>query len=191
MKQQESEYKVLLTPAQAHAIAAAYAFATPFHQTNTYYDTATGALHQLGLGLRIRQFATHAEQTLKVPTSGPRTLTELTDPLTVTQAATLIAQRTLAHPGVVATALAERAIPLASVHPFAHATTTRQLAPQAEGLLTLDATCYANGTHDFELEFEFSDPAQAAPFFSALLTRFAITPAPPENKVTRAVHNVN
>ncbi|WP_179394324.1 CYTH domain-containing protein [Lacticaseibacillus absianus] len=190
MISQEQEVKVMLTQSQADAIAAAYPFSAPFTQTNTYYDTPDQALRQQGLGLRIRQFATHAEQTLKVPAAGDRVLTELTDPLSVATARALTAAGRLQADGLVARALTARGVDWAQLAPFAQATTTRRLCQQAEGLLTLDETCYANRTRDRELELEFTDAARAKPFFAQLIARFQLDPTPPRNKVARAAQNV-
>lgn len=190
MISKEQEVKVMLTKSQAERLQAAYPFAAPFTQTNTYYDTAAGQLRQLGLGLRIRQFADRAEQTLKVPAAGAHALTELTDPLTVTQAQALVATGTLTPTGVSAAGLVARGLSLSALHPFAQARTQRWLLTQAEGLLTLDRTCYANHTQDWELELEFTDAARAKPFWAQLLAQFRLDPTPPRNKVARAAGNV-
>lgn len=61
-------------------------------------------------GLRIRQFADHAEQTLKVPNeSTQRDLEEITDPLSLVEAQKLIEQGELKS-GQVTQALAARGL---------------------------------------------------------------------------------
>lgn len=179
----EREFKTILTAAQAHAIAAAYPFAAAFTQTNHYFDTASGALRQLHVGLRLRQFADHAEQTLKVPTGPGRTLTELTDPLPAgTASLQLTATNTVGH------WLRSQGI-TAPLTEFAVATTQRRLAELPAGLLTLDHTTYGNGRSDWELELEYHHRDAAAATCQAILTRFGITATPPQNKVARAAAN--
>ncbi|WP_225048179.1 CYTH domain-containing protein [Lacticaseibacillus kribbianus] len=181
MSTREQELKAPLTAAQAQAIEAAFAFDAPFSQTNSYYDTQTGALAAAGLGLRVRRFADSAEQTLKVPTGPNRLLTEITDPLP--------AGAGLTPGGSVAAALAARGIAWSALGVIATATTTRRLSRQAAGLLTLDRTCYPNQTQDFELELEVQDFAAGMKFFMELRRRFGLSDGPVTNKVTRAIRN--
>ncbi|WP_262315550.1 CYTH domain-containing protein [Lacticaseibacillus parakribbianus] len=181
MHSTEQELKALLTPDQAAAIQAAFAFEAPFTQTNLYFDTPDATLAARHLGLRVRRFADRAEQTLKVPAGPDRRLTEITDPLP--QASGLTAG------GAVEAALAAQGIAWATLVEVATATTTRRLSRQAAGLLTLDQTCYPNQTQDFELELEVQNFAVGKNFFMMLRQRFGLSDRGLTNKITRALQN--
>ncbi|KLI74924.1 MULTISPECIES: CYTH domain-containing protein [Lacticaseibacillus] len=187
----EQEFKTCLTKTAFLAILNHFEFDPAFSQMNTYYDTADGAVKAARLGLRIRQFADHAEQTLKVPNdSQHRDLQEITDPLTSMEAQNLIERGEL-KPGQVTQALATRHIDPASVHPQTQAKTTRRLAHLPAGLLTLDQTFYIDQTSDFELEMEYQNLDEAKKFYDNLLQNFHIKKQPVINKVQRAYEHVH
>lgn len=180
-KQLEQEFKTLLPAATAEKLLAHIAFQPPFMQTNRYFDTPDRQLKAQHFGLRTRQFVDHAEQTLKVPVGPDRRLLEYTD---------TIAGTDLIVGGAVATQLQAHEIAFEALQVIGQATTTRYLAPQSAGLLTLDHTTYANGHDDWELELEYTDPIEAERFWQQLATNFTLTLLPPENKVQRAIDNV-
>ncbi|WP_407893300.1 CYTH domain-containing protein [Lacticaseibacillus sp. N501-2] len=180
-KELEQEFKTLLDAATAQKLRQQIAFQPPFTQTNRYFDTADHQLQAHHWGLRTRQFADYSEQTLKVPVGPDRKLMEYTDAITGNE---------LVAGGTVATQLDAIGIDFNALHAFAQATTTRYLAPQAAGLLTLDHTTYLNGTSDWELEMEYTDAAIAKAFWAQLARDFDLTLLPPENKIQRAVENV-
>jgi len=182
----EKELKGQLTKTQLPEILAAYPFAPAFNQTNTYFDTPNFALKAQNMGLRIRQFADYAEQTLKVPTGHIHHLREITDRLTSSQAQALLAARSLYPDGDVGRALATNQIKLTDLAPFASATTTRQIATIAVGDLVLDQTVYQDQFVDYDVELEYHNEAQAEQFFKALSTQFGLSLAPIPNKVVRA-----
>lgn len=187
----EQEFKTCLSKNAFLALLNHFDFEPAFSQMNTYYDTADGAVKAARLGLRIRQFADHAEQTLKVPNeSTQRDLEEITDPLSLVEAQKLIEQGELKS-GQVTQALAARGIDPATVAPQTQAKTTRRLAHLPAGLLTLDQTFYIDQTSDFELEMEYQNLAVAQKFYDDLLRHFHIKKQPVNNKVQRAYMHVH
>ena len=183
----EKEFKCLITAEQAAAITAAYAFNDAYTQTNTYFDTAKRDLADSRCALRIRQFADHGEQTIKVLANAkPRKILEYTDPLTTAQAKDLADAGKLLTPGTVASQLHVLGIEIDAVHPFASATTTRSEYPFSAGLLVVDHTQYPDGFCDWELEMEYSDFAPANDFFTGLETKFDIKPSKVTSKIVRA-----
>ncbi len=180
-KQIEQEFKTLISSAIAEKLLTQIKFQPPFTQTNRYFDTADAQLKALHFGLRTRQFADHAEQTLKVPAGPQRKLIEYTDAIT---GGDLVAG------GTVEAQLHPYAIAFSDLVLIGEATTTRYLASQPAGLLTLDHTTYANGQADWELEMEYTEVAAAQAYWHALATQFAITLLPPSNKIQRAIENV-
>ena len=181
-KQVEQEFKTLLPAAKAEQILTQIQFQPPFTQTNRYFDTADHQLKAHHFGLRTRQFVDHAEQTLKVPVGPDRKLMEYTDAI---KGIDLVAG------GAVEAQLNANNIDFADLQLIGQATTTRYLAPHPAGLLTLDHTTYVNGHDDWELEMEYTDIHAAQAFWQQLATDFAITLLPPENKIQRAIDNVN
>ncbi|WP_309297197.1 CYTH domain-containing protein [Lapidilactobacillus luobeiensis] len=187
----EIEFKNLVTAAEYQRLVAAYPFAPAFSQKNYYFDTADQQLRQQHCGLRIRIFARSAEQTLKVPatikTAAGHELVEITDPLPLAMAESLVHQQKIKVASQVSAALSQRQIDPAQLHCFAQGTTQRRIATLAAGLLTLDQTDYPNGQTDYELELETKHVAQATTFYQDLLTRFQIPQRPVVNKVMRAI----
>lgn len=178
----EREFKAGLTPDQAQAITAAFAFGPAFSQHNLYFDTPDFALAQRHMGLRIRQFEDYAEQTLKQPAAGQlRTLRETTDRLPE-------GTRTLLSTGTVFASLPPE-LAGAPLVCFAEATTTRRQSRQTSGLLVLDHTRYRNQNSDWELELEYQNVAAATAFWQRLHHDFGLSPAPVANKVARAAQN--
>ena len=187
----EQEFKTCLTKTAFLAILNYFDFEPAFSQMNTYYDTADGAVKAARLGLRIRQFTDHAEQTLKIPNNSQhRDLQEITDPLTLVEAQKLIERGELKS-GQVTQALATRHIDPTTVHPQTQAKTTRRLAHLPAGLLTLDQTFYIDQTSDFELEMEYQNLDEAKKFYDNLLRTFHIKKQPVINKVQRAYMHVH
>lgn len=177
----EQEFKTLLSVAQVATLQTHYPFAAPFTQTNRYFDTKDEALRQQGCGLRTRQFADHAEQTLKVPAGPNRKLLEYTDP---------IPGNDLVAGGQVEAEVVSLGVDFMALRPFAEATTTRQLAPLPAGLLTLDHTRYPDGFSDWEMELEYHDATAAKSLWINLAQQLALTFSAPQNKIQRAkVHS--
>ena len=190
MARLEIEFKTLLSQEKFNQIKTDYAFAPAFTQTNYYYDTKDRQLKAQHCGLRLRLFADHAEQTLKVPapvkSAVHHQLLEITDPLTLPQAKILIAHKTFDQNHQVGQALRKRQINLQDLQLLTQATTTRRVCSLPYGDLTLDHTRYLNGHRDFELELETKTPQKAHAAYQALLHHYQICEQPVVNKVTRA-----
>lgn len=183
MSQQiEHEFKNLITAAEYSRLQQSYPFAAPFTQTNLYFDTATQQLQHLGWGLRLRLFATDAEQTLKVPAGQQRRLQEITDRLPLAKAR----QQQFAIPSQVSAALATKHIQLSQLRLIGFAQTKRQQAKLPSGLLVLDQTAYADGLADYEVELEVQQTAAPLTTFQAMLTQHHIPERKVVNKVQRA-----
>ncbi|MCH4171300.1 MAG: CYTH domain-containing protein [Lactobacillus sp.] len=190
-KELEVEYKNLLTRSEFTAILKAYDFQAPFTQENHYFDTPSASLKHLGIGLRIRQFQTRAEQTMKVPTANDdHHLIEVTDPLALVQSQQLVAHQQIWPDGSVGQRLIDLKIPIDALTIIGLAKTKRYLWPSKYGLLTLDQTSYQDQTEDFECELELTPAAVAEnseTFFMDLLDKYAIPTRPVINKVVRAI----
>lgn len=183
----ETELKTMLPAAVASKMLTAYAWQTPFVQTNHYFDTAGGDLKRAGSALRIRRFADHAEQTLKVrATTKERQITEYTDPLSLQQADELIASNTIMPGATVAGELDKLHVFIPELRIFASVQTRRRQCPLPAGLLVLDHSEFADGTDDWELEIEYSDHAAAAKLFAQIARDFDFTQTASQNKIARA-----
>lgn len=189
----EIEFKNLLTNTEFQNILQQYPFEPPFIQTNIYFDTPTQTLKQRHMGLRMRLFATSAEQTLKIPAQqADHQLIEITDRLTLQQAQQLSQASKILIPSTVSqklTALNINAVPLIII---GHAKTTRQLAQVPAGLLTLDQTDYPDGAQDYEIELELQSDhhlQESTQFFQELLQQFQIPNRHVVNKVVRSTQH--
>jgi len=186
----EREFKTLITKAQFSQIQKEHPEALTVRQTNHYFELPGHQLRQQGLGLRIRQFAETAEQTLKIPThSVQRTLTEITEALSLETAKQLIEQQTIQSDGPIMTYFNEQALNWPTLSVWGYSTTERTIINEPQGQLMLDQTRYPDQFIDYELEFEVTDFQMAQPFFEQLVQRYSIKPTPVINKVQRASHH--
>lgn len=186
----ETELKRSLTKPQFQAILAAYPFAPQFKQTNTYFDTPHQELRQHEMGLRIRQFDTYAEQTLKTPNPDHQGLIENTDPLTPAAAEAALQAGHIVSGGIVSEVLTKFGIEDKTLVPFAKATTYRQLATLPTGVITLDETHYPDSFIDYDLEIEYENLHSATELMAQLTDQFQLSTAPLANKVARAAKHV-
>ncbi|GMA07131.1 adenylate cyclase [Tetragenococcus halophilus subsp. flandriensis] len=186
-QQNEIEFKTLLTKDDYNRIIQYYQLqGTDFHtQKNCYFDTSDQKLAMNHCGLRIRQFATYGELTLKTPAKVG--LLETTDQLNVEQTEQLINQQKILTNGHVADKLAEYSITAKDLILFAELTTKRAEFPIDEGLLALDESWYAD-QHDYELELEVENSEKGKEDFKKLLAKFDITYSPAKNKIERAAY---
>lgn len=186
MPSREIEFKTLLTPAEFQAVVAHYQLTKDRQktQTNYYFDTPKQQLKNQHWGLRIRTYADYGEQTLKVPATDGG-LWEITDKLSLQEAATLTKNGTIKAPGQVATKLATIDVAPSDLHPIASLKTARWEFAIPEGLLALDESWYGS-QHDFELELEVKDPLQGKEDFHTLLRSLNLNYRPGENKIARA-----
>ncbi|MGI6154331.1 MAG: CYTH domain-containing protein [Enterococcus sp.] len=157
----------------------------PTIQTNLYFDTPAKELRQKKYGLRIRDYETHGELTLKCPAPKQQGLLEITDPLDQTTLHALTKQSRILPTGEVAHFLKKQGFDLDSIKPFAKLTTKRYEIQLPIGLLALDESWYGK-QHDYELELEVTCATQGEKDFHALLHSLAIPYHAAENKIVRA-----
>ncbi|MGX7195728.1 CYTH domain-containing protein [Enterococcus olivae] len=188
MKQLEIEFKTMLTADSYQQLCSYYQLKeTQFHtQTNVYFDTADNTLRQLRCGLRIREYETYGEVTLKTPqTVG---LLETTETLSLKETQDWIQKQAIPTDGVVAEELHRLSIDPQSLLLLTKLTTKRAEFPIEEGLLALDESWY-NEQHDYELELEVSDAVKGRASFDNYLQQHDIPYLPAENKILRATRS--
>lgn len=188
-QQTEIEFKTLLSNDDYNRIVHYYQLqSNDFHtQKNCYFDTPDKKLANNGCGLRIRQFDTYGELTLKTPQKVG--LLETTDQLSIEQTERLIEQQNILTTGNVAAKLRDYAIAVEDLVLFAALTTKRAEFPIDEGLLALDESWYSD-QHDYELELEVENSKQGKQDFQNLLDKFNFAYKPAQNKIARASQTV-
>ncbi|MBA1394033.1 CYTH domain-containing protein, partial [Lactobacillus sp. XV13L] len=165
----EIEAKVVLPQDIYRKVLAGFASKSSFDQVNYYFDTDSGLLKEANVSCRIRLFADHGEQTLKVPNTSPvqanyHEAIEINDALTLAAARHLVDQAQT-HPdfnfhGTVGSYLNAHFGPAISLRLQTYSKTHRSLLRGPHGCeLTLDDTVYPDGYEDFELEIENSQLA--------------------------------
>lgn len=151
-------------------------------QKNTYFDTPNNLLKRGHFSLRIRQWPQAAEQTIKVPQ--PIGKMELTDPLTIREAQSLVDRKTIKNQGEIGKKLAALKITPKQLHPFGTLTTYRYELHLPIGILALDRSVYYTMT-DYELELEVEDAARGKQDFLAMLKKIGIIEKPAKSKIQR------
>ena len=155
-----------------------------YNQKNCYFDTPTQDLQKKKFGLRIREYQTYGELTLKTP--AVHGLLETTDTLTIQQTKQLINEQKILASGAVADVLIKHQIQPKDLHMTAQLTTKRAEIQLPEGLLALDESWYGNG-HDYELELEVASIHEKENF-EKILSRWRIDYQPAPNKIMRALN---
>lgn len=151
-------------------MAQAFSIKANFDQENYYFDTHDQILKQNNIGLRIRIFKDHAEQTMKVPDLRPvqhnfHEVIEINDNLQLSQAQKLVKQAKEQHiisfKGNVGEYLNKHfAKQKEALQLFTWSKTHRILANGPDNCeLTFDMTSYPDGYQDYELEIENTNPA--------------------------------
>lgn len=165
-KNREIEAKILLNQSVYDQITAAFPIKSDFTQENYYFDTADDLLKNHQISLRIRIYATHAEQTMKVPDPNPvqknfHEVIEINDELTHAQAKKLVAKKHFKFTGNIGAYLDNHfANDQKKLRLFTWSKTRRILMNGPQNCeLTLDATSYPDNYQDFELEIENTNPA--------------------------------
>lgn len=165
-KNREIEAKILLNKSVYDQITAAFPIKSDFTQENYYFDTADDLLKNHQISLRIRIYATHAEQTMKVPDPNPvqknfHEVIEINDKLTHAQAKKLAAKKHFKFTGNIGAYLDNHfANDQKKIRLFTWSKTRRILMNGPQNCeLTLDATSYPDNYQDFELEIENTNPA--------------------------------
>lgn len=190
MESLEIEFKSLLTKTDYEKLLAYFSLSekAPFWQENFYFDTPQQNLKQLHFSLRVRQFSTCGEQTLKVPQKCGKL--EITDPLTEAEVQDLVSTKKIKAGGVVEKRLAEEAISLKDLAPFGHLKTLRHEVSLPIGLLAIDESHY-EGKTDYELEMEVSDFSTGKKDFFQLLADLEIPYRKATSKIQRLVTCLN
>lgn len=169
-KNREIEAKTILKESVYNHLKSAFPHKADFVQVNYYFDTPAWELRNHNVGLRIRIFADHAKQTMKVPDTRPvqkkfHEVIEINDNLALTKARKLVKQaqngQVFTFGGNVGQYLQKHfKDQQAQLHLFTWSKTRRILANGPENCeLTLDATSYPDKYQDFELEIENTNPA--------------------------------
>lgn len=165
-KNREIEAKTLLAQDVYQKIVNSFPIRADFVQENYYFDTPDDLLKDHRISLRIRIYADHAEQTMKVPDLNPvqkkfHEIIEINDNLTHDQAKKLVAQEHVDFQGNIGDYLDQHfSDQKEQLQLFTWSKTRRILMNGLQNCeLTLDATSYPDGYQDFELEIENTDPA--------------------------------
>ncbi|MGM0123296.1 hypothetical protein IGI37_000662 [Enterococcus sp. AZ194] len=187
----EIEFKTLLTETDYRMIRQAFHLRDQdFHtQTNVYFDNEAHALKNNRMGLRIRLLPTHAQLTLKTPTTNDALL-ETTDELTLSQAQDYLSNDRLPNFGAVHACLQRYSIDSQTLRSIGKLTTKRAEFKVPEGLLALDENWYGHA-HDFELELEVTNYTEGKVMFNRLLSQLSVTYQPAKNKIQRMMEEKN
>lgn len=155
-------------------------------QTNTYFDNQS-LLKQSGSALRIREFSSAAEITLKTPQK--KGLLEVTQPLTLYEAQRFIKEDRLPMLPELQEALDPFGVKITSLQKIGSLKTKRYEIRLPEGILALDESWYKTDGHDFELELEVQDSKLSKDEFLAFLRRAGLSYQPAKKKIQRALDN--
>lgn len=163
----EIEAKIILPEKIYQQLRADSTIKNQFNQENYYFDTDKGLLKKNNISCRIRLFATHAEQTLKVPNPHPvqkeyHEAVEINDDLVLKKAQELVnlgeKKETISFNGQVGQFLKKHFDTAYELHLQTYSKTNRSLTSGPQGCeLTFDANTYPDGYQDFELEIENAD----------------------------------
>ncbi|MGN1272121.1 MAG: CYTH domain-containing protein [Lactobacillus sp.] len=165
-KNREIEAKTLLSQNVYEKIINSFPVKADFVQENYYFDTPDDLLKDHHISLRIRIYADHAEQTMKVPDPNPvqknfHEVIEINDDLSHDQAKELVAHKHVDFQGNIGEYIDQHfSDQKDQLVLFTWSKTRRILMNGPKDCeLTLDATSYPDGYQDFELEIENTDPA--------------------------------
>lgn len=200
-KNREVEAKTILAKDSFTKISQAFPVKADFIQTNYYFDSNEWKLRANSAGLRIRLFADHAEQTLKVPDPNPiqkafHEVIEINDPLDLDTATSMVSDakegKAVDFTGNVGYFLNQNYPDLMEhLQLFTWSKTRRLLLNGPQGCeLTLDQTGYPDGFSDYELEIENTDPQTIKAVQQDLEQKYSFKQTPQnsnQNKVARAL----
>lgn len=166
----EIEAKTLLNKQVYAQLKRSFPVKTDFTQANYYFDSPQRNLAAQKIGLRIRLFVDHAEQTMKVPDQRPvqqkfHEVIEINDPLPLKKAQKLIqqaekGQKILFHGSIGKYLQSHPSLPQNNLRLLTWSKTHRLLANGPQNCeLTLDATVYPDHCQDYELEIENPQPS--------------------------------
>ncbi|GAA3631746.1 CYTH domain-containing protein [Lactobacillus hamsteri] len=168
-KNREIEAKTILSKEVYQKLIAAFPVKSDFIQENYYFDTPDWVLKDHNIGLRIRIYSDHAEQTMKVPDTRPlqkkfHEVIEINDDLSLDDAKNFVDQaknnQKFVFSGNIGSYLDKHfKDEKTKLNLFTWSKTRRILANGPENCeLTLDDTQYPDGYEDYELEIENTDP---------------------------------
>lgn len=195
-KNREIEAKTLLSQNVYDKIINSFPVKADFVQENYYFDTPDDLLKNHRISLRIRIYADHAEQTMKVPDPNPvqknfHEVIEINDNLSHDQAKELVTHNHVDFQGNIGEYIDQHfSAQKNQLSLFTWSKTRRILMNGPKNCeLTLDATSYPDGYQDFELEIENTDPVLIKQVQPELENNFGFkqtTDNTNQNKIARA-----
>ena len=200
-KHREIEAKTLLSKEVYQKITNSFQVKNNFIQENYYFDTPKDFLKKHNISLRIRIYADHAEQTMKVPDPNPvqknfHEVIEINDNLTREKAKELIEQKHVIFQGNIGEYITNHFTSEQNkLSTFTWSKTRRILMNGPENCeLTLDATSYPDSYKDYELEIENTNPTLIQKVQQILEKDFNFTQTADntnQNKIARASAHKN
>lgn len=200
-KHREIEAKTLLSKEVYQKITNSFQVKNNFIQENYYFDTPKDFLKKHNISLRIRIYADHAEQTMKVPDPNPvqknfHEVIEINDNLTRKKAKELIEQKHVIFQGNIGEYITNHFTSEQNkLSIFTWSKTRRILMNGPENCeLTLDATSYPDSYKDYELEIENTNPTLIQKVQQILEKDFNFTQTADntnQNKIARASAHKN
>ena len=200
-KHREIEAKTLLSKEVYQKITNSFQVKNNFIQENYYFDTPKDFLKKHNISLRIRIYADHAEQTMKVPDPNPvqknfHEVIEINDNLTREKAKELIEQKQVIFQGNIGEYITNHFTSEQNkLSIFTWSKTRRILMNGPENCeLTLDATSYPDSYKDYELEIENTNPTLIQKVQQILEKDFNFTQTADntnQNKIARASAHKN
>ena len=200
-KHREIEAKTLLSKEVYQKITNSFQVKNNFIQENYYFDTPKDFLKKHNISLRIRIYADHAEQTMKVPDPNPvqknfHEVIEINDNLTREKAKELIEQKHVIFQGNIGEYITNHFTSEQNkLSIFTWSKTRLILMNGPENCeLTLDATSYPDSYKDYELEIENTNPTLIQKVQQILEKDFNFTQTADntnQNKIARASAHKN
>ncbi|KJY57090.1 CYTH domain-containing protein [Lactobacillus melliventris] len=184
-KNNEIEAKIILPKTIYHKLCQDFAAKSCFKQENYYFDTKDGLLKQNHISCRIRLFADHAEQTLKVPNNDPvqhkfHEAIEINDELKLAEAKAMVKNGSKNLPISFKYSVGDYLNKRFSDHLILNlqtfSKTKRILANGPENCeLTFDDSTYPDNYEDFEIEIENTNPQLIAQVLLDLKKKYHFT----------------
>ena len=184
-KNNEIEAKIILPKTIYHKLCQDFAAKSCFKQENYYFDTKDGLLKENHISCRIRLFADHAEQTLKVPNNDPvqhkfHEAIEINDELKLAEAKAMVKNGSKNLPISFKYSVGDYLNKHFSDHLILNlqtfSKTKRILANGPENCeLTFDDSTYPDNYEDFEIEIENPNPQLIAQVLLDLKKKYHFT----------------
>ncbi len=188
MKETEIEYKALLSKELYDEILSKSDVSEQFSQTNHYLDTKDEILKNNNMALRIRKKENSIKLTLKHKIQGSNaSYTEITDFLDDSQMKDIIDNRVI-ESNVILGYLNQNNVELTELVNYNVFTTNRVICYNADHVLFLDETTYANGVTDYELEIEAKTIELCESSFNKYLEQYGLKRSK-VHKIERAINN--